>query len=397
MFQKTSFFLFCLFLPFTFAGLYGKNSNVIELTVENFAKELFSTNDVWLVEFYAPWCGHCKQLTPQWEAAATKLKGLVKVAAVNCDEEANKQLAGYFQVQGFPTIKVFPGTFTENPHQKGAPFKTPVDYQGQRTADAIVNFGLSQLKYFGEEITDSTLNSFLEQSGKKVLLFSDKKKTTSLYKSLSGHFNGRLSFGQVHTSNTQAVEQYGVKKSPTLLVVKDDGSYEPYEGALNGVELSNYLSKQAPPPAGGASSENAGGERKTKTPPPPPPPTKPVVHHLESQADFDSHCATGICVIAFLNPEHESHEQYLSVLQKMSEEHVKYFHFMWLDGLQFPHFSREFGSDTDFPQMVVLSRGRKIYTPFIGAFSESSMSSFLGRVLHGKKRSVPIDEIPAFQ
>jgi thiol-disulfide isomerase/thioredoxin len=74
----------------------------------------------------APWCGHCKQLAPQWEAAAKKLKGLVRFAAVNCDVEENKQLAGLYGIRGFPTIKVFGAEHAPNPYQAGKPFKEVV-------------------------------------------------------------------------------------------------------------------------------------------------------------------------------------------------------------------------------------------------------------------------------
>ena len=58
-----------------------------------------------MVEFYAPWCGHCKKLEPEWNAAATKMKGQVKFAKVDATE--NQALAQRFGVQGYPTIKYF--------------------------------------------------------------------------------------------------------------------------------------------------------------------------------------------------------------------------------------------------------------------------------------------------
>jgi len=77
----------CLFISSGFVAAlpYGKNSDVIELTKDNFAKQVFSSEHVWLIEFYAPWCGHCKQLAGDYEKAAKNLKGIVRVGAVNCD------------------------------------------------------------------------------------------------------------------------------------------------------------------------------------------------------------------------------------------------------------------------------------------------------------------------
>ena len=103
-------------------------SDVIQLTEDNFKSLVLESSDQWLVEFYAPWCGHCKNLAPEWEQAATELKGNVQLGAVDATVHAN--LAQKYGVQGYPTIKVFPAG------KKGK----AKDYNGPREASGIVNY-----------------------------------------------------------------------------------------------------------------------------------------------------------------------------------------------------------------------------------------------------------------
>jgi len=81
--------------------------NVIALDASNFEAYIEKAPLV-LVEFYAPWCGHCKQLAPEYEAAATILKDeQLPLAKVDAADDKNQKLAEKYDVQGFPTLKLF--------------------------------------------------------------------------------------------------------------------------------------------------------------------------------------------------------------------------------------------------------------------------------------------------
>uniref|UniRef100_A0AAY4BBG9 Protein disulfide-isomerase A6 n=1 Tax=Denticeps clupeoides TaxID=299321 RepID=A0AAY4BBG9_9TELE len=106
----------------------GSKKDVVELTDDNFDKTVLDSDDVWLVEFFAPWCGHCKNLEPEWAAAASEVKDQTnnKVHLGAVDATVHQGLASRYGIRGFPTIKIF---------RKG---EEPEDYQGGRTRSDIV-------------------------------------------------------------------------------------------------------------------------------------------------------------------------------------------------------------------------------------------------------------------
>ena len=65
------------------------DKDVVVLTQSNFDELVLGSKDIWLVEFYAPWCGHCQKLEPEWNEAASKLKGKVKVGKVDATAETS--------------------------------------------------------------------------------------------------------------------------------------------------------------------------------------------------------------------------------------------------------------------------------------------------------------------
>lgn len=126
------------------------------------------SKDMWLVEFYAPWCGHCKSLEPHWNQAANELKGKVKVGKV--DATVQQKLGNRFKVQGYPTIKIFPpGPKADNKAQ---------NYDGPRDSSGIVTIALEKLEKFGvvpevEQLTNQEQfkETCLERTGVCVFAF----------------------------------------------------------------------------------------------------------------------------------------------------------------------------------------------------------------------------------
>ena len=74
-------FLFSVTLE-TSNALYSKSSGVVDLNPNNFDSKVKNSDGIWVVEFYAPWCGHCKQLVPEYTKAAKALKVTITILMV---------------------------------------------------------------------------------------------------------------------------------------------------------------------------------------------------------------------------------------------------------------------------------------------------------------------------
>jgi len=100
------------------------------------------TKDV-LVEFYAPWCGHCKTLAPKYDILGEQFKSNPNVIIAKIDATANDTPT---DVQGFPTIIFWPANNKKN----------PITYEGERTETALAAFVRENGSTFGGEKAAAT-------------------------------------------------------------------------------------------------------------------------------------------------------------------------------------------------------------------------------------------------
>eukprot|EP00871_Galdieria_phlegrea_P004081 jgi/Galph1/4674/GphlegSOOS_G3338.1 len=219
--------------------LAKEEMHVVELTPDNFEKIVFDPSKNVIVEFYAPWCGHCKALKPQYEKAARTFKdsGDVIVAAIDADMYSD--IAKQFDVTGFPTILFFPA-------EKN---KKPVEYDSGRSAADIVRFvnrhAGTDLEVGGFPTADAGLVPALENSVRELVKAGgqnlDKvKKSVEQIINSDASIKGQMKqnaryYVKIMEKYAQAGEEYVRKEIQRLEnMLKND------EGNINSSKLANF-------------------------------------------------------------------------------------------------------------------------------------------------------------
>jgi len=231
-------------------------SDVVDLGPYDFDTVVDGSKNV-LVEFYAPWCGHCKNLAPEYEEAATAVKAhkdSVVIAKVNADEHGS--LGSRFGVKGFPTLKWFPKGVSSS--------GSPEDYNSGRTAEDIVNFvgkktGLS-VKY---RKVQASLDAD-ETNFDKLVLDSSKDVFVEFYAPWCGHckqlapayesfakafvYEKDVNIVKVDADSERALgSEYGITGFPTLKFFPKDKKDAPedYTGGRSAADLIAFMNEKA--------------------------------------------------------------------------------------------------------------------------------------------------------
>ena len=168
-------------------------SFVTVLTPSNFDKIVMDPSKDVLVEFYAPWCGHCKKLAPIWDVLASVYRSESDLVIAKVDADAHKELGSKYGVTGFPTIKYFPkGNKAGEEFNGGRELKDLIEWVNthankQRTAGGRYHSSvgvISALSEVGRKLIAGDAKHALKEGEKLVAEFTEHPEAhyAALYK-----------------------------------------------------------------------------------------------------------------------------------------------------------------------------------------------------------------------
>lgn len=210
------------------------DDGVLVFTKDNF-KTGVKDNEFVLVEFYAPWCGHCKSLAPEYIKAAKKLadqESAIKLAKVDATEET--ELAEEHGVKGYPTLKFF---------RSGS----PIDYSGGRTADEIVSWLLKKTGPVAKDLTSvDDARGFIDASTVAVIGFF-KDTSSAAAKNFLAAANAVDDYPFGITSTDAVFSEYNVDGETVVLFKKFDEGRADLEGEITEKNIKKFVMSQSLP------------------------------------------------------------------------------------------------------------------------------------------------------
>eukprot|EP00276_Gloeochaete_wittrockiana_P013323 CAMPEP_0184331790 /NCGR_PEP_ID=MMETSP1089-20130417/1067_1 /TAXON_ID=38269 ORGANISM="Gloeochaete wittrockiana, Strain SAG46.84" /NCGR_SAMPLE_ID=MMETSP1089 /ASSEMBLY_ACC=CAM_ASM_000445 /LENGTH=354 /DNA_ID=CAMNT_0026654881 /DNA_START=36 /DNA_END=1100 /DNA_ORIENTATION=- len=230
-------------------------SDVKDLNADNFDTIIDGSTGAF-IEFYAPWCGHCKKLAPEYEVVATAFKRFATkatIAKVDCD--SHRDLCGRFGVTGYPTLKWFPKDNVKNPEP----------YSGGRTAADIIAFVNQKVGTKATVPRDGPSNvvDLTAATFDKVVLDASKDVFAEFYAPWCGHCKNLApeyeKFGNAFANepsvvvaridcdaHKEACSRYGVTGYPTLKwFPKDSKAGQDYDRPRVASDLVAFVNEKA--------------------------------------------------------------------------------------------------------------------------------------------------------
>jgi len=283
-------------------------SDVLELDSASFASGI-ADNPLIAVEFYSPWCGHCKSLAPEWEKAATALKGKVPVAKVDCT--ANQDVCNEHEIQGYPTLKLF---------REGEP--SPMEVA--RKSEAIVTYLTKELEPAVRVLTTSAeVDAFVAAHPVGVVgyLDNDHDDRWTVFNTVALKKRHTLDFAAVFHAD------WAPQASPAVVLHRN--FEEPkvvYAGEFAAPAISTWISRNLLPTLGEISVDT-----------------------------FPNYMAAELSVLGYLfvDPNQESTESFLKELEPKLAPYKDDFVVAWINNNKYAQQAQRLGLSTKIPNIAL--------------------------------------------
>ncbi|XP_058802167.1 dnaJ homolog subfamily C member 10-like [Phymastichus coffea] len=142
-------------------GIYDDDPQIVTLNRNDYFDSVTESEKMWFVNFYSPQCSHCHHLAPVWRKVAKDLEGVIRVGAVNCEDDWH--LCSQVGIQSYPTLLYY------QPNSKQG-----MKYNNDKSYDAIMKFVLDRIDADIHEISKSIWNSLIKgkiSNDKPTLIF----------------------------------------------------------------------------------------------------------------------------------------------------------------------------------------------------------------------------------
>lgn len=363
-------FLLCSFLLVATAtlGVFADEEikteeGVLVLTVDNFQKAI-TDNEFILVEFYAPWCGHCKSLAPEYAKAANTLaeeESNIKLGKVDATVESS--LAEKYEVRGYPTLKFF---------RKGV----PVDYNGGRQAADIVSWVIKKTGPPAKQLSSvEEADKFKSDNNIAVIGFFDdlESKSAQVFISVASELD---SIAFAVTSNEKVYSKYGHKDGSVVMYKPFDDKESVFskEKELNVQNLKKFAQVESIPLIVEFNHESAskifGGEIKS--------------HLLLFVSKEAGHIEEKVEPLKELAKKYREDILFVTISSD-EEDHARIFEFFGLNKAEVPTV-----------RLIKLEEDMAKYKPESDDLSPETIKEFLQKFMDGKlKQHLLAQELPS--
>ncbi|KAJ7276445.1 thioredoxin-like protein [Mycena haematopus] len=299
-------------------------SDVISLTAATF--DSINSESLILVEFFAPWCGHCKALAPHYEEAATALKEKnIKIAKVDCVDQAD--LCQSNGIQGYPTLKVY---------RNG----TPSDYTGPRKAEGIIGYMVKQSLPAVTEVTASNHDEFQHADNLVVIAYlsSTTDAPAPAFSATAEKHRDDFMFGLSTDKDAIAAAKVTVPAVVVYRKYDEPSVVYPFPILDAGVsDLEDWIKELSVPTLAEVSSENYATYAQSP---------KPLAY-------------------LFLDPSSDHKDEEIAMLKPIASKYKSKMNFVWIDAIKFGDHARGLNlAEVKWPSFVIQNLQKQLKFPY---------------------------------